>query len=75
MTDTVHGRVRNRQQALQLVAGHVAGLLGAGSIEEASGLIEHELTAAEARRVGWAMDEVARRLYAMGEPRRGRMGG
>jgi hypothetical protein len=64
------GRIaRTRSEALAQVAGHMAGLLMSGTIEEATGLVHADryLTDAEAERYAWAMDEVARRLYKMGE--------
>jgi hypothetical protein len=50
-------------------AGHVAGSLLAGSLEEATGFHWHELeqmSAAELGRLNWAVEEVARRLHRMG---------
>lgn len=61
---------RTQADALRLVAGHLAGLLQSGSTEEYSGLLDPFLTAAELERIRWAAGEVARRLEAMGQPRR-----
>ena len=55
-----------KDEALRHVADWAAGLLLAGDLEEAVGIPEHVLTEAEARRYWWAIEEVSRRLYAMG---------
>lgn len=56
-------------EALAKVACHMAGLIGAGDIEEATGLLVSEqeaMSAADIARIEWAMDEVQRRLCRMG---------
>jgi hypothetical protein len=61
--------IRTKKQALQVVVSHVAGLLGADSLEEATGFTEPEVAAmsdAEMERLDWAIEEVRRRLYGMG---------
>jgi hypothetical protein len=61
-------RIPNKKAALRQVASHVAGLVGASDLEEATGLSETAdgLTAAEVKRLFWASEEIQRRLYAMG---------
>jgi hypothetical protein len=59
----------NKQDALHLIAAHVAGNMLAGGIEEATGINGPDLdklSAADQERLGEAMEEVARRLYKMG---------
>jgi len=60
----------NKQQALYVVASHVAGLLQAGSFEEATGVREDDGAVSEADydRLSWALDEVVRRLDRLGTP-------
>jgi hypothetical protein len=58
-----------KQEAVHLIAAHVAGNLLAGSLEEATGLggpDQDRMSAADLERLGEAMEEVARRLYKMG---------
>lgn len=62
----------NRQEALRQVAGHTAAQMGAGSLEEASGVDQYDLeqlSDADQGRLEWAVGEVQRRLSLMGEPR------
>jgi hypothetical protein len=61
-------KIPTKKAALRLVADHVAGNLGASAADEILGSIraEESLTPTEAIRLGWAVDEVIRRLYAMG---------
>jgi hypothetical protein len=62
-----------KQEAVYLVASHVAGNLRAGTTEEATGIHWVDLdkmSDADRERLAVAMDEVARRLDKMGtEPR------
>lgn len=58
-----------RQEALQGVAGHVAGSLLAGSLEEACGVDQADMRTmsdADVDRLAWAVEEIARRLRRMG---------
>jgi len=64
-------RIPNRQAALRRVAAHAAALLESGDLEEAAGVLADDMTPAEIARLEDAVDEVIRRLRAMGEPRRG----
>lgn len=57
---------RTKKQALQQVASHTAGLLGAGSFEEATGRDPNEMGTAERERLHWAIDEIQGRLYRIG---------
>jgi len=60
-----------KQEAVHLVALHVAGNLLAGSLEEAAGVTEPDqdrMSPADRERLSDAVDEVARRLYRMGTP-------
>ena len=65
-------KVPNKQDALRKIASVVGGLVGAGGLEDLFGYDEEAWTEAERERLEWACDEVQRRLYAMGEPRRNR---
>jgi hypothetical protein len=64
-----------KQEAVRLVASHVAGNLLAGSLEEATGLTEPDqerMSAADLERLADAIDAVGARLYRMGtEPKGG----
>jgi hypothetical protein len=60
-------QVPNKPAALRQVARHLGAHLHAcAGYDEAAGLDENTLTPAEIRRLDWAVDEVLRRLYAMG---------
>lgn len=61
-------KIPTKKAALRLVASHLAGNLGASTTDEIlnSAEAEESLTPAEAGRLGWAVDEVIRRLYSMG---------
>jgi hypothetical protein len=62
---------RNRPAALRKVASTVAALVAAGGYEDLFGYdITAYLTNAQAERLDWAIDEVKRRLWNMGEARR-----
>lgn len=59
-------------EALNRVASTMAAILGAGDLEEATGIdpIEQEqMSEADLERLEWAMEEVQRRLYRMGSQR------
>jgi len=59
----------NKQEAVRLVASHVAGNLLAGSLEEAAGITEPEqerMSAADLERLADAIDVIADRLGRMG---------
>lgn len=63
-TETIQaGKVPNKQAAIARVASYMAGLIGAGSLVEMSGLEDYEVTEAEAARLWAAGDEVAQRLW------------
>jgi hypothetical protein len=61
-------RIPSRKAALQLVSRYLGGHLPASTTDEILGWdgAEDKLTRAEAGRLNWAVDEVARRLYAVG---------
>ena len=60
-------QIPNRKTALRQVARHMASNLQASAdYDEAAGVDEDSLTPAEMRRLDWAVDEVLRRLHAMG---------
>lgn len=56
----------NRQEWVRRVADHAAANLGASNPDEVVGEYE-ALTEADQDRVDWAIDEVRRRLYYMGQ--------
>lgn len=62
-------KIPTKRAALRLVASHAAGNLGASTTEEILNCVEaaEALTPAEVRRLNWAVDEVIRRLYTMGD--------
>jgi hypothetical protein len=68
-----------RPEAVRIVARHVAGLIGSGSLKEATGLDPAGLTPAGAARLQAACEHVQTRLCQMGKPmaprRRGRLPG
>jgi hypothetical protein len=58
---------RNRKAALRKVSDSVAALVAAGGYDDLFGFsIEDYLTEAQLGRLDWAIDEVKRRLWAMG---------
>lgn len=56
----------NRREAVQQVADHLLAILVSGDLEESTGVSENDLSDADADRLGWAVQEVARRLHSMG---------
>ncbi len=56
----------NKQQALYVVASHVAGLLQAGSFEEATGVRDDDVSDADGARLEWAISEIVGRLHRLG---------
>jgi hypothetical protein len=63
-------KVPSKPAALRKVSGAVASLIDAGGLEDLFGYTG-EWTQAELNRLNWAVEEVKRRLWAMGGPRRG----
>jgi hypothetical protein len=60
-------RIPNKKAALRQVALHMtSNLQTSADYDEAAGVDEDSLTAAETRRLDRAVDEVLRRLHAMG---------
>lgn len=58
---------RSKKAALRKVSDVVAALVAAGGYDDLFGYsIENELTKAQQARLDWALDEVKRRLWAMG---------
>lgn len=58
---------RSKKAALRKVSNTVAALVAAGGYDDLFGFsIENELTEAQHARLDWALDEVKRRLWAMG---------
>lgn len=58
----------NRAQAVAQVAGHLAAHLQACTFEEATGVrTDADLSEADMDRLSRAVEEITRRLYAMGE--------
>lgn len=63
-------KIPTRQDALRKIASSTAGLIGAGGWADMFGYdVDDDWTDAERGRMEWALEEVKRRLYAMGEPR------
>jgi hypothetical protein len=62
-------KVPSKPAALRKVSGAVAALIESGGLEDIFGYTE-AWTPAELERLRWAVEEVQRRLYAIGEPRR-----
>ncbi len=58
----------NKQQALYTVASHIAGLIQAGSFEEATGVHEDAVDGKDAERLDWAIGVVVDKLSALGKP-------
>lgn len=56
----------NQQQAVAFVARHVAGLLSAGTFDEAVGVSRDDINPHDAGRLELAIEMVANRLYNMG---------
>lgn len=61
-------KIPTRKAALQLVSRYLGGHLAASTTDEILGYAgaEDKLTKAETERLNRAVDEVTRRLYAMG---------
>lgn len=55
-----------KEEALHQVAGWVAGNIAASGTEEVTGVNPDSLSSADLARIEWAMNEVCRRLWAMG---------
>lgn len=57
----------NKQQAIRQVAHHAAGLIQAGTFEEATGVMDsEEISDADAARLSEAVEIVVMRLHRMG---------
>jgi hypothetical protein len=63
-------KVPNQQEALRKVASSTAALIGSGGLDDLFGYDLDEWTDAERKRLWQAIEEVQRRLWEMGEPRR-----
>lgn len=58
---------RSKKAALRKVSNAVASLIAAGGYDDLFGFsIEKDLTEAQQARLDWALEEVERRLWAMG---------
>jgi len=58
---------KSKQAALRTVSNAIAALIDAGGYDDIFGYnINDELTGAQEERLGWALDEVKRRLWNMG---------
>jgi hypothetical protein len=58
----------NKQQALYTVASHIAGLIQAGSFEEATGVRDDDVDGKDAERLHWAIGQVIDKLDTLGKP-------
>lgn len=61
-------KIPNRKAALRIVTSHIVGNLQATTTDELVNSVEaaKQLTKAEEQRLEWAIDQVDRRLHAMG---------
>jgi hypothetical protein len=61
-------KIPNREAALRIVTSHIVGNLQASTTDELVNSVEaaKQLTRAEEQRLEWAIDQVVRRLHAMG---------
>jgi hypothetical protein len=63
-------KIPSKPAALRKIASATAALIGAGGLDDLFGYTHEDWTQAEMDRLYWAVEEVQRRLWEMGEPRR-----